>query len=290
MDPDIPARLRAVQAQVNGWLDELLPLETTPPDELHRAMRYAIFNGGKRLRPILCVAVAETLAAPPGAARFPAAALECLHTYTLIHDDLPAMDDDDLRRGKPTAHIVFGEAVAILAGDALLTLAFELLARAQPAHLLVAELAGAAGSQGVVGGQCVDIQSEGLEPDPERLRYIHDHKTGMLIAAACRMGALCAQAGPADLAAIGAYGAALGLAFQIADDILNTTATAEQLGKPVGSDAARKKMTWVRLYGLDAARAEVQRLTASAVEAAAGLSRPAPVLAGLARHFAGRTT
>jgi geranylgeranyl diphosphate synthase type II len=298
------AYLAECRAEVEVALERLLPPAGERPARLHAAMRYSLLAGGKRLRPVLCLASAEAVGGERGAALLPAVALECLHTYTLIHDDLPAMDDDDLRRGQPTCHKQFDEATAILAGDALLTLAFELLARfgesqtarqASPSTSTVAarlaqELAVAAGSRGVVGGQAEDLAAEGREPDAALLEYIHSHKTGALIRAACRMGALAGGANAAQLAALTAYAEKIGLAFQIADDVLNVTSTPEQLGKATGSDAARKKMTYVALFGLEAARAQAQALAAGAVAALAPLGAHAAPLAALARFTVERTS
>lgn len=222
-------------------------------------MRYSVFGGAKRLRPILCMAAAEACGGDAEAALRPAAAIELLHTYTLIHDDLPAMDDDDLRRGRPTCHIQFGEAVAILAGDALLTMAFEWLADcpAPAPHdplALVRELARAAGSQGVIGGQVEDIEAEGSPPDPLKLEFIHMHKTADLVKASCRIGAITAGASTEWVDSLGLFGERLGLAFQITDDILNATSDESALGKKTGTDAARGKLTYVSVYGIEKAR------------------------------------
>ena len=270
-------------------LDRLVPATATRPADLHAAMRHSLFAGGKRLRPILCAACAEACGAPRAAALFPAAAIECLHTYTLIHDDLPCMDDDDLRRGVPTCHKVYGEATALLAGDALQALAFELAAQTPVAALeIVRELAAAAGSRGVVGGQVEDMLGERQPPDAERLRFIQQHKTGDLIVCACRMGVFAAGGSPAALAAATRYAAALGEAFQIADDLLNETSTAEQLGKAVGTDAAREKTTAVSVYGLDGAKKRLRELVAEALAALAGFPGDVAPLAALARHVAER--
>ncbi|MGB4574151.1 MAG: polyprenyl synthetase family protein, partial [Kiritimatiellia bacterium] len=212
-----------------------------------------------------------------------------LHTYTLIHDDLPCMDDDDLRRGVPTCHKVYGEAIALLAGDALQALAFQLAAQTPVAALeIVRELAAAAGSQAVVGGQVEDMLSEGQPPDAERLRYIQQHKTGDLLVCAVRMGVLAAGGTPAALAAATTYGQAIGEAFQIADDILDATATTAQLGKTAGSDAAREKNTAVSVYGLDGARALLQERVEQALAALADFPGDTAPLAALARHIATR--
>ncbi|MGD9611569.1 MAG: polyprenyl synthetase family protein [Kiritimatiellia bacterium] len=274
---------------IEGELDRLVPAAETRPANLHAAMRHSLFAGGKRLRPLLCAASAEACGAPRNAALFPAVAIECLHTYTLIHDDLPCMDDDDLRRGVPTCHKVYGEATALLAGDALQALAFELAARTPVAALeIVRELAAAAGSLGVVGGQVEDMLGEHLPPDEGRLRFIQQHKTGDLIVCACRMGVRAAGGSPAALAAATRYAAALGEAFQIADDLLNETSTAEQLGKAVGTDAARGKTTAISVYGLDGAKTRLADLVAESLAALADFPGDVAPLAALARHIAER--
>jgi geranylgeranyl diphosphate synthase type II len=287
---DLNAYLAVRRHEVDTALDRFLPPADERPERLHAAMRYSLLAGGKRLRPILCLASAEAVGGQREAALLPAIALECLHTYTLIHDDLPAMDDDDLRRGHPTCHKKFDEATAILAGDALLTLAFELLARATPAAQLALELAEAAGSRGVVGGQAEDLAAEGRAPDATLLEFIHTNKTGKLLRAACRMGALTAGADAGQLAALTTYAAKIGLAFQIADDVLNVTSTPEQLGKAVGSDAARKKMTYVALYGLDTARTKAVTLISEAQAALKPLGAPAAPLAALAEFTIKRSS
>ncbi len=255
--------------QIENILDTHLPSADTMPSSLHAAMRYSVFAGGKRLRPLLCLAAAKAAGGDEASALLPAAALEILHTYTLIHDDLPGMDNDTMRRGKPTLHVVYGEAIAILAGDALLTMAFEWLAETvapPPYHpnQLSLELAQAAGSRGVIAGQTEDIAAERQPPDPARLEFIHKHKTGDLIRAAVRMGAIAAGASADTLKALTAYGEYIGLAFQIVDDLLNTTADAGQLGKAVGSDAQRGKMTWVSVHGPEAAKQTANSLAAAA--------------------------
>ena len=286
---DLQAYLRDGSRWIETALDRLVLPADTRPATLHAAMRHSLFAGGKRLRPLLCAACAEACGAPRAAALFPAAAVECLHTYTLIHDDLPCMDDDDLRRGVPTCHKVYGEAVALLAGDALQALAFELAAQTPVAALdVVRELAAASGSAGVVGGQVEDMLGEGLPPDEDRLRYIQRHKTGDLIVCACRMGVLAAGGSPAALAAASGYAEALGEAFQIADDVLNATSTAEQLGKAVGTDAARGKTTALSVYGLDGAQARLRKLIDAALQALAGFPGDSAPLAALARHVAAR--
>lgn len=286
---DLQAYLTDGARWIETALDRLVLPADTRPASLHAAMRHSLFAGGKRLRPLLCAACAEACGAPRAAALFPAAAVECLHTYTLIHDDLPCMDDDDLRRGVPTCHKVYGEAVALLAGDALQALAFELAAQTPGAALdVVRELADAAGSVGVVGGQVEDMLGEHLPPDEARLRFIQQHKTGDLIVCACRMGVRAAGGSPAALAAATRYAAALGEAFQIADDLLNETSTAEQLGKAVGTDAAREKTTAVSVYGMDGAKKRLNDLVAEALAALADFPGDVAPLAALARHVAER--
>jgi geranylgeranyl diphosphate synthase type II len=287
---DCKTYLATLRQEVEAALERHLPDADARPARLHAAMRYSLLGGGKRLRPILCLASAEAVGGARAAALRPAVALELLHTYTLIHDDLPAMDDDALRRGQPTLHKKFDEATAILAGDALLTLAFEVLAHAPLAAQLVRELAEAAGSRGVVGGQAEDLAAEGRAPDAALLEFIHTHKTGALIRAACRMGARAAGATADQLAAVTDYAEKIGLAFQIADDILNVTSTPEQLGKAVGSDAARQKMTYVALYGLAPARAKARALIAAAQAALAPLGARAQPLAALAEFTIQRTS
>ncbi len=247
-------------------LEERIPSANTSPATLHAAMRYSVLNGGKRIRPLLCLAAATALGGDPKKVLLPAAAIEILHSYTLIHDDLPAMDDDELRRGRPTVHVAFGEAVAILAGDALLTLAFELMADTPPPPApylpgqLSLELAKASGSLGVIAGQAADIEAENSPPDPELLAFIHRHKTGALIRAAVRIGAVSTGADEASLQALTLYSERLGLAFQIVDDILNAAATTSAIGKTAGSDKKRGKMTWVSVHGIEAAKEQAEQL------------------------------
>lgn len=263
------------------------------PAKLTEAMGYSLLAGGKRLRPVLCLAFSEAVARASGGnvvADDAACALECIHTYSLIHDDLPAMDDDDLRRGRPTNHKVYGEAMAILAGDALLTDAFALLAEgggAQRARL-VAELAQAAGSGGMVGGQVLDV-GDGREANLDYLLRLHRMKTGALIRAACRMGAVAGGGDEAAVEAAGVYGDAVGLAFQIADDVLDVTATAEAMGKPTGADAAAGRGTFPAVLGLDESRAMADDFVAKAVDAVRALEPEAGPLAALARYAVART-
>ncbi len=282
---DLKTYLDTRRQSVEAELNRRMPAEATRPAILHRAMRYSVMAGGKRLRPILCTAACEAVGGNSQTALLPGIAIEILHTYTLIHDDLPCMDDDALRRGRPTSHVVFGEANALLAGDALLTLAFEWLAQSTPpppylASQLVYELATASGSQGVIGGQVEDLAAEGREADADLVDYIHRHKTAALIRAAVRMGGLCGGASPAALEALTQYGNCAGLAFQIADDILNVTATAEQLGKPVGNDQELKKLTYVAVHGLAASQEKAQALITQATDAIRHLpGDPAPLIA-----------
>jgi geranylgeranyl diphosphate synthase type II len=268
-----------------------------PPElaRLHEAMRYSLDAGGKRLRPALCLAACEAVGGAPEAALPVAAALELVHTYSLIHDDLPCMDDDDLRRGRPTNHRVFGEALAVLAGDALLTRAFGILAEegrlaADVRIALVADLARSAGSLGMVGGQALDLAAEGRPVDAAALRGIHARKTGALIAAACRMGGRAGGASPEDLARLERFGERVGLAFQIADDLLDETATPEELGKASRKDRERGKATYPGLLGQEESRARLREAVAQARDGIAPLGERGSALIGLARFVAERTS
>ncbi|MEI6564044.1 MAG: polyprenyl synthetase family protein [bacterium] len=292
---DLKSYLERRQKSVEAELERMMPAETTRPVSLHRAMRYSVMAGGKRLRPILCLAACEAVGGRAETALLPGLAIEILHTYTLIHDDLPCMDDDELRRGRPTAHVVFGEATALLAGDALLTLAFEWLAQSPVpppynSSQLVLELATASGSQGVIGGQVEDLTAEGHAPDADLVDYIHRHKTAALLRASVRMGGMAGGASPAAMEALTQYGDCVGLAFQIADDILNVTATAEQLGKPVGNDEQLKKLTYVAVHGLDSSRQKANELVASAVAAIRPLPGDPHPLIALAEYMVKRAS
>jgi geranylgeranyl diphosphate synthase type II len=253
-------------------LDRLVPAESTPPATIHRAMRYSLFAGGKRIRPLLCLAAADAVSEAIDGAVTAASTLEFIHTYSLIHDDLPALDNDDYRRGKLTCHKVFGDAMAILAGDALLTLAFQVLSRCLKVSdrrraLLAAELSTAAGTVGgMIGGQVADLEGEGQSPDAALLESIHRAKTGALLRASVRMGAIYAGATQGQLAALSAYGEHIGLAFQMIDDILDVEESSEALGKTAGKDAQQHKITFPAVYGLDESRrmAEAERLKAHA--------------------------
>jgi len=257
--------------EVEAALDRLLPAETTRPASIHRAIRYSVFAGGKRIRPILCLEAARVFDPTPNAALPVACALEFIHTYSLIHDDLPALDNDDLRRGKPTCHKQFGEATAILAGDALLTLAFETLAAApvEPARRVevIREVAMAAGTRdGMVGGQVADLEAAGLEVEPEMLGYIHRSKTAALIRASTVAGALCGRAGEADVARLRRFGESIGWAFQVVDDILDVEESSAALGKTAGKDQAQKKATYPALYGLEKSHGLARELALRAIE------------------------
>jgi geranylgeranyl diphosphate synthase type II len=249
--------LAARQRHVDAALDRWVPPETTPPQTIHRAMRYSLFAGGKRIRPILCIAAAEAVRDDPAGVENAACALELVHTYSLIHDDLPALDNDDLRRGRPTSHKVFGEAIAILAGDSLLTLAFQVLSEmngtsAECRIRLCRELATAAGTVGgMIAGQVHDLEGEGKHPTPELLEQIHRAKTGALLRASIRMGAIYAGAGDDQLQALSRFGDHIGLAFQIVDDLLDVEQTSEVLGKTAGKDAAQRKITFPAVYGIE---------------------------------------
>jgi geranylgeranyl diphosphate synthase type II len=265
---DLEAYLQERRRLVDAALDGFLPSEDTRPPSVHRAMRYSVLAGGKRLRPILVIAGAEVVGASPSAVMPTACAMELIHTYSLIHDDLPAMDDDDYRRGRLTNHKVFGDAIAILAGDALLTYAFQLVAQnaavpgVDPKVVcdVVAEIAEAAGTVGMVGGQVVDIESEGKTITAEELEYIHVHKTAALLRASLSVGARLGGADAAALAAVADAGQSLGLAFQIVDDILDVEGSLETLGKTAGSDERKQKVTYPALHGIEASRREARRL------------------------------
>ncbi|MCI0340393.1 MAG: polyprenyl synthetase family protein [Planctomycetales bacterium] len=275
---DLPRFLEEERRKVDAALDRLLPPETSEPAALHKAMRYSVLGGGKRLRPILVRAACAACGGDPDRAMNAACSLEMIHTYSLIHDDLPAMDDDDLRRGRPTCHKVFGEALAILAGDALLTFAFEVLARPVAgeglALTLVREAAEAAGTLGMVGGQVLDLQSEGGTPTAAAVEAIHRRKTAALIRASVRMGGLLAGTDDRLLGALTRFGESVGLAFQIADDVLDETSDAATLGKATKKDADRGKLTYPRAVGLEASTARARALAAQAVEAIADLPAP----------------
>jgi len=294
---DLKAYLKEHCALIDEALDRYLPKKTELPHSLHESMRYSIFAGGKRVRPILMLAACQAVGGDIQRAVPAACAMEMIHTYSLIHDDLPAMDDDDFRRGNPTNHKVYGEAIAILAGDALLTEAFKLIsdprfaAGCDPAARLavIHEIATCAGSYGMVGGQVVDMESEGkADIDLPTVQYIHTHKTGALIKASVVAGALLGGADSKQLAAITRYGEAAGLAFQIADDILDIEGTTEEIGKDAGSDEARGKATYPAVMGLAAAKLEAQAMMDEAMKALEIFGVSADALREIARYIVQR--
>ena len=274
----------------------MLPPEQQPPVELHRAMRYAVLGGGKRLRPVLVYATGQALGAQPECLDASAAAVEIVHAYSLVHDDLPAMDDDDLRRGRPTCHVAFGEAMAILAGDALQALAFEILAgdetmrASHRTHVeMLRTLAAACGAHGMAGGQAFDLAAVGKPLSPEQLERMHVYKTGALIRAAVRLGALAAGGEDAGtLAALERYGHCIGLAFQIRDDILDVESDSATLGKTAGKDVAAAKPTYPAILGMAASRMQLAQLTDAAIAALAPLGERGADLAAVKRNVAKR--
>ena len=280
----------AVEARklIDAALDRVLPSESIPPERVHAAIRWSVFAGGKRFRPILLLAVGETFGAGRELLSDTASALELIHTYSLIHDDLPSMDNDDLRRGRATCHVRFGEANAILAGDALQTLAFKLVAEdkslsADKRVLLIAEIARASGTpQGMVAGQGCDLEAESREVSAGELEQIHRLKTGALIIAAARCGAIIAGASETELAAVSEYAAQLGLLFQITDDLLDVTATAEALGKTPGKDQRAKKATYPALYGVGATRKHLLHAHQTACSSLENIDRPTELLHDIA--------
>lgn len=289
MNPVLKEKLDQYRERVESGIDQLLPTAETRPAKLHAAMRYSMEAGGKRIRPALLFAASdlfESMADPVPAA----VAIECLHTYTLIHDDLPAIDDSDLRRGRPSCHAQFDEPTAILAGDALLTYAFQLLAReyaAQPelATRLISTLAEASGSERLIGGQQEDIDNEGQALNADTLRYIHENKTAALLTAALKMGLAFSQPSDAQFELVQTAGYHLGLAFQIVDDILDATSDPETMGKPVGNDAAAEKSTYVALHGIEGAHAESKRHTDAALAALESLGGDNQLLLELVREL-----
>jgi farnesyl diphosphate synthase len=288
--------LIAWSTRADGVLARVLPPADQPPQDLHQAMRYAVLGGGKRLRPILVYATGSALGADPERLDAPAAAVEIIHAYSLVHDDLPAMDDDALRRGRPTCHVAFGEAAAILAGDALQALAFDVLARDSaladaPALLveMLRVLAAACGSQGMAGGQALDLAAVGRILDAAELERMHVHKTGALIRASVRLGALatgCRDEG--TLAALETYGHCIGLAFQIRDDILDVEGSSATLGKTAGKDAADAKPTYPSILGMDGSRDRLAELTTAAIDSVQPLGTRMHELIALARYVAER--
>lgn len=285
----IESRCRRVDAALNRHL----PLSQTRPPTLHKAMRYSLFAGGKRLRPILCLASAEACGGRERGAMPLACAVECIHTYSLIHDDLPCMDDDDFRRGKPTSHKVFGEGVAVLTGDALLTIAFELITRARAtrnySHAeLVKEVAVASGSLWLIAGQVADLEGEGRKTSHAQLRYIHERKTAALLTCSIRLGAMSANASGSELRTLTKFGYNLGMAFQVIDDILDATKTSKQLGKTAGKDAKAGKATYPSVLGLERAEREADRYTQDAIRALKPFGKRADRLHQLADYLLNR--
>jgi geranylgeranyl diphosphate synthase, type II len=284
---EIKRFLEQSKVRVESAIDRLVPSSALRPETLHEAMRYSLMAGGKRLRPALCYAAFEDCGGQGEAADWGAVALEMVHTFSLIHDDLPCMDDDDFRRGLPTCHKKFGEAMAVLAGDALSILAFQVLARAGSADAVLL-LAGALGSDGMLGGQVVDIQSEGRPCDLETVDYIHLHKTAALIEASLELGAVLAGADPVRRTIYRRYGRAIGLAFQIVDDILDIESSTEALGKDVGSDVENQKATYPAVVGLEESKKRARELVDQAVELTADMGPRGPLLADLARFIVER--
>ena len=282
--------LIAGQNEVDRALDRFLPKAGTRPATIHKAMRYSLFAGGKRLRPILCLAAAEACGGLTKNALPAACALECIHTYSLIHDDLPSMDNDDFRRGRPTCHKVFGDGIAVLTGDALLTVAFEIAAQSRTTsrydlRAIMHEIAVAAGSRKLIAGQVADLEGEGKAITRAQLRYIHENKTAALLTTSVRLGAMSANATPAQLRTVSDFGRALGLAFQVIDDILDVTQTSEKLGKSAGKDAAAQKATYPSVLGLEKSRAEAARLTRRAHDALRPLGKRGQTLHALANYL-----
>jgi geranylgeranyl diphosphate synthase type II len=295
MSPALAEALVERQRLVDGALERWLPRQEGNPPAIHEAMRYSVFAGGKRLRPLLTLFACEAVGGKPDEALPAAAALEMIHTYSLIHDDLPAMDDDDFRRGRPTCHKVYGEAIAILAGDALLTHAFQVLAdptagtTSGSARLLIAaEIARAAGSLGMVGGQTMDILAEGRPVDRETLLDLHSRKTGALLRAAVRVGGIAGEASEAALDALTRYGERIGLAFQIVDDILDIEGDSAEMGKTAGSDLRKQKATYPAAFGLAESKRQATALLAEAKATLAPLGNPAWALLALADYMGTR--
>ena len=300
MNPISPEAVRyhleQVASRVDAELDLVLPSAEQYPPTIHKAMRYSVFAGGKRLRPALCLEVGRLFGADEKILLRLGSALELIHTYSLIHDDLPALDNDDLRRGRPTSHRVFGEATAILAGDALLTLAFEIIsdghAGAAACQLrIIHELAHAIGTQkGMVGGQVIDMEMTDRTSDSATLDYIHSAKTGAFIRMAARAGAICAQATEDDVARVTTYGEKIGLAFQIVDDLLDVLGSQAELGKTIGKDAQQHKATYPALHGIELSKQAASRSVAEACAALEPYGERARILQGIAQYLIVRTS
>jgi geranylgeranyl diphosphate synthase type II len=288
--------LEQKRLDVDQFLDLVAPPSVTPPTTLHESIRYSLLAGGKRIRPILTIAAADAIGSTAPGLMPVACSLEFIHTYSLIHDDLPSMDNDDFRRGKPTNHKVYGDAMAILAGDALLTMAFDIISRpdlmkgcdpVRQVHL-IQELAYGSGNRGMVGGQVFDIQAENKDIDLDTLQTIHKHKTGMLIRAAVRMGAVAAGATDRQLDDLTGYAEDIGLAFQIADDVLNVTGTREELGKNPNTDAERGKKTYPSFHGVDGAKKLADDCVARAIDRLSSFGPLAEPLREIARYIIAR--
>jgi geranylgeranyl diphosphate synthase type II len=291
----LPAFFEEDRLAVDAALERLLPQDSARPSSIHTAIRYSVFAGGKRIRPILCLETARIFAPAITAALHPACAIEMIHTYSLIHDDLPALDNDDLRRGKPTCHKKFGEAIAILAGDALLTLAFETISATPvpPSQCvaMVKEVASAAGTiNGMVGGQVADLEAERQRIEPEMLEYIHRSKTAALIRASVTAGALCARAGPDDVARLRRFGETIGWAFQVTDDILDVEESSAALGKTAGKDIAQQKATYPAIHGLQRSHEIANDLASKAIAELAPYHEAASRLREIAEYLVIRRT
>jgi geranylgeranyl diphosphate synthase, type II len=287
---DLQAYLTQATRKVDQALAAFLPKANAKPATIHKAMRYSIFAGGKRLRPVLALAASEICGGIGDTGIHAACAVECIHTYSLIHDDLPCMDDDDLRRGRPTNHKVFGEGIAVLAGDALLTAAFEILAREPQTSRYstadyIIELAETSGSKKLIAGQVMDIEGEGKPVSKSQLQFIHLAKTSALLTTSIRLGAMCANATESKLLALTQFGQSLGLAFQVIDDILDVTQTTEKLGKTAGKDVAATKATYPALFGLERARKIAAGLTAEALGALQPFGKKARTLEAIAESL-----
>lgn len=287
---DLKSYLKTIQESVDAALDHFLPAENDAPGTIHKAMRYSIFAGGKRLRPILTLAAAEACGGEEKNAFPPACAVEIMHTYSLVHDDLPSMDDDDLRRGRPTSHKVFGEGIAVLTGDALLTEAFLILAETPATDRYTTrdylqEFAKTGGSRQLIGGQVLDLEGEGKKLTQAQLVNIHEAKTAALLTCSLRLGGMSANATPAELEALTTFGYHLGLAFQVIDDILDVTQSTEKLGKTAGKDLAVEKATYPSILGLEESKKEAARLTKISLDALAPFGEKALRLDGIARYL-----
>lgn len=286
----LPAFFEEDRILVDEHLERLLPSETTPPVSIHQAMRYSVFAGGKRIRPLLCLEASRIFAEDVSPALYPACAIEFIHTYSLIHDDLPALDNDDLRRGKPTCHKKFGDAIAILAGDALLTFAFETVGKspvgAERRVAMLTEISTAAGTvNGMVGGQVADIEAEGRKVGPEMLEYIHRSKTAALIRASVTAGALSAGASDDDVARLRRFGDTIGWAFQVTDDILDVEESSAALGKTAGKDIAQQKATYPAVFGLEKSHQIARDLAGKAIAELESYGARAERLRGIAEFL-----